>query len=404
MEPEQALPSMPTGTGSATPTIEPDRVDRGWIAFAADSMAGPDLSTPVDFGLAEGSPTDMDIYVVREGGAVRRIVGTAAHERCPAFSPDGTRLAYVESPADGIAVEAAIVVTRFDPDAESVETQLRVPLYPSNGYGPWRGYGPICPRWSPDGTRIAFRSTGTMNVLPGGGTPHLSVISALDGRTVIESQVSAADISGFAWSPDGQEIAYAVGPPPNIPVGSHLSVLRVDGGAERALWTAQDATELGRVAWSPGENIAVVASTTVPTGPNSASGSVSVLMGPADGSRELQPVVGVSPAGYVGSWSPDGGTLAVATETGVAIVGSDGRTNTEVGVSGEDGGLLRPSGVMWSPDGQRLLATVRTPTDARSAPGVASFALDGSSVDLLTPYTWAFNWVAPDDLSWQPIP
>ena len=107
------------------------------------------------------------------------------------------------------------------------------------------------PRWSPDGSQIAFTSNR-------------------DGIQSVDVYVMNADGSGVrrliigawspAWSPDGSQIAFvrARGSSPDS-AESDIYTMRVDGaGAPRRI-TDDDAAEHGMPAWSPdGRTIAFV--------------------------------------------------------------------------------------------------------------------------------------------------
>ena len=108
----------------------------------------------------------------------------------PQLSPDGTQVAFV--------------VTTIDADAD--EYRSRIWLVPADGSVPPRPLtsgekADTAPRWSPDGTRIAFLSTR-------GGKPQLYVL-AIDGgeaRKVTDQPEGAGEA---AWSPDGARLAFA---------------------------------------------------------------------------------------------------------------------------------------------------------------------------------------------------
>jgi hypothetical protein len=65
----------------------------------------------------------------------------------------------------------------------------------------------------------------------------------------------------------------------------------------------------------------------------------------------------------------------------------------------EDGSEFDFTDVVWSPDAARFLAL------AHSDHGYAlvSLSTDGASADIVTPWTWAFDFLTLEDVSWQPI-
>jgi WD40 repeat protein len=54
--------------------------------------------------------------------------------------------------------------------------------------------------------------------------------------------------------------------------------------------------------------------------------------------------------------------------------------------------------VAWSPDGDRILGMASS--DRGTA--LVSFSTDSTSVEVLTPWTWAFEFTSPDDITWRP--
>ena len=135
-------------------------------------------------------------------GETRRVAFSPALELDPALSPDGRFVAYAADTGDA----------------------MRLYVRPVEG-GPARlltgaldGYH-RAPRWSPDGSRIAFQAHARTYVVDvEGGRPP---------RVLVEADSAMPYAVSPAWSPDGQRIAYVQ--------GSSLYVRDVEGGTPRKL-------------------------------------------------------------------------------------------------------------------------------------------------------------------------
>ena len=132
----------------------------GWLQFTPDSAA-------LVYQSACREPT-ADLFAMDpSGGRVRQVTSTPAHEFDPRWSPDGSNLLYLSTPATGLECKgcpSTIWVARAD------GTGRRRINRPRNGAFD------ISPSWSPDGREVVYAHS-TLNT-----ESSLYVVSARGGR------------------------------------------------------------------------------------------------------------------------------------------------------------------------------------------------------------------------------
>ena len=165
----------------------------------------------------QDTPCCGSIYVVHaDGTGLVRLTNTYTDDD-PAWSPDGSKIAF-DRFGNG---EAGIYV--MNPDGTGVTHLTGTPGNLSDGE----------PTWSPDGSRIAFTSYRD-------GHWHIYVMNA-DGSGVVRLTSGEVDVRP-AWSPDGSKIAFIR--------GAQIYVMNADGSSQTNLNAVSDPNE-GGLSWSP---------------------------------------------------------------------------------------------------------------------------------------------------------
>ncbi|MDQ3863198.1 MAG: hypothetical protein M3317_06830, partial [Actinomycetota bacterium] len=246
------------------------------------------------------------------------------------------------------------------------------------------------PAYSPDGSRIAFVSTGNqIFVMNADGTGRRQVTTTATAKT------------DPTWSADGTRIAYVA------------NSFDVDGQTDLEIWSI-NADGTGRTqltnntfpdtqpAWSPlGDRIAFVSTRTGDTDRN-----IYVMDSDGNNQGSITPnsPPGCSPNCYQGndddpSWSPEGSRIAYVhghTLSGGGLPDiwtMDPSGANKVNVSNNDAvSYTQPA---WSPQGDRFVAVGTTDTD-RNIYVMNSNGSGQSAID-----TSAAHDINPD---WQPVP
>lgn len=168
---------------------------------------------------------EVDIWVVhRDGSGLRRLTDHWEVDDQPVWSPDGTRLAF-RSYRSGHASDIWVM---------NADGSQPVKLTPD----PLPGiHDDFRPAWSPDGSRIAFASDR-------GGDVDIWTMRA-DGTDFRRMTNSPDYDTEPAWSPDGRSLVFRRSAPG---VGSDLMIVPATGGTARRLPLAG---EQRQPAWSP---------------------------------------------------------------------------------------------------------------------------------------------------------
>ncbi len=170
--------ATPTRTPAATPTTPPTPT---WTPTASPTPQSLPNNGLIAYSARIGN--NWDIYAIAPGSQAQiRLTSDPAPDRDPAFSPDGTRLAFA-SRRDGYwnlylrTPDGAITRLTDDPAYDGA------------------------PTWSPDGKRLAFASMRAGNL-------DIWTLDLGSGALINRTPDSPRADSDPAWSPDGAQIAF----------------------------------------------------------------------------------------------------------------------------------------------------------------------------------------------------
>jgi Tol biopolymer transport system component len=250
-------------------------------------------------------------------------------------------------------------------------------------------YDDDVPRWSPDGTRIAFLGNDT--VVRDHWFLH---VGWADGRG--ESQISSrlvhrSDFSAeFSWNGDGTEIAISTEEDPKKWV---IYAIRADGSGERYV-TEKYAERLMSLHWSPnGQSItyATLQVEVVGEGQNAEENwrwDFFVVNGDGSDDRYLFTLPGEDKDWRTVKWSPDSQWIAIYD------CRSSGGGNAQLYLHNVYGGVLNyainqvpgaPFGPVWSYDRQKMLMNTMD--------GIYVSDLNGANRFRLIAYAVVVGWL-----------
>ena len=266
------------------------------LVYASCEFPTVGVSDGKDPSTVDRSKFNYEIVTINlDGTGQQRLTENSYIDHFPAWSPDGSRIAFLANPTGGHRATGLALYT-MAPDGSDV--QVVAPSLPGG-----LDLAPLV--WSPDGEKLAFHA------YEGGSWPPRNALYTvrLDGTEI--TQIAENVVSKASWSPDARRLAVARVEGENIV----LVTLAADGSDEQMItnitaqevfesWKSRYRASLHTVSWSPdGSRILYTCDSGVCV-VNLEDGHITELAKGTNAWEDEQ---------YAAVWSPDGSRIAVFT-------------------------------------------------------------------------------------------
>lgn len=273
------------------------------------------------------SGSTVGLFTVKaDGTSVRRLSPSGANVASYEWSPDGTRLAYLDR-------QGALWITRpgnTQPEQLAASSPKRSPWFLS---------------WSREGNEIAVLAQDPAARSPypatSGSMRNLTItIIPVDGRA--PRRLPPHDVGALAWSPKADQIVYTT--------NARMWEIRSDGSGNHPLHIYN----LGEPTWSPdGTRLAFGGHVRRRTGRSAGDFYAGIDVADANG-HDLHRITSHADNEYGFVWSPDGRWILYGREQqhGIYLIDPHGRHDHRLTTDPPLGG--ESPALSWSPDGRSI--------------------------------------------------